>query len=249
MTDGAADPTVWRPDAEWTPAAPETGTVDIWILDLTARPEDWKLLDDEETESARRVRVEGKRHQKVAGRAHLRRILGRVLGRAPADLTLEYGPHGKPILPDVPGLEFNLSHTSRTGLVAVTWNTRVGVDVEKERDLRLMARVAERFFAVGEYEAWSRLPESERRAAFFRLWTLKEAYLKAWGTGLTFASSRFEMDAPAHGDPRLVRTEMPGDDGPLWRFHDLSVRTGFAGAVCYEGSERPLRCWTATASR
>jgi 4'-phosphopantetheinyl transferase len=74
---------------------------------------------------------------------------------------------------------------------------------------------------------------------------MKEAYLKAWGTGLSFASNRFTLDYVGDGAGRLVSTDMPGDDPDEWRFEDVPLGGGYTGAICFEGVKRPLRRWAA----
>ena len=87
-------------------------------------------------------------------------------------------------------------------------------------------------------------PEA-RASAFYRAWAMKEAYLKAWGTGLSFASNRFTLDYVGDGAGRLVSTDMPGDDPDEWRFEDVPLGGGYTGAICFEGVKRRLRRWTA----
>ena len=65
-------------------------------------------------------------------------------------------------------------------------------------------------------------PEADAVDVFYRGWTRKEAYLKAWGTGLTFSSRGFSLSF-GEQDCRVVETGMPGDDGRGWSFSDLDV--------------------------
>lgn len=88
---------------------------------------------------------------------------------------------GKPFFPDTPELHFNLSHCS--GLAACLLSpSECGVDVERRRPLR--NKVAKRVFSSDEQKA---LAESEDPDMLFtRLWTLKEAYVKAIGVGISY---------------------------------------------------------------
>ena len=67
---------------------------------------------------------------------------------------------------------------------------------------------------------------------------------KAWGTGLSFSSRRFELSL-GQGPGRLLEaTEMAGDDDPAsWWFEDLDPHPHFAAAVCWQGEPRVLRCF------
>ncbi len=234
-------PDSWRPADAWTP--PSDDVVDVWRLDLTVVDEDWDILSPDESARATRIVIGEKRDQKAASRAQLRRILSRYLDSDPRGLRFEYGEHGKPGLPEHPDRSFNLSHSEKVGLVGVTRDIRLGVDVERARARRDFSGLAKRFFSAEESEALHELAESQWPAAFYRAWTRKEAYLKALGTGLTFPSNGFTIDFTGEGPGRVVATDMPGDDAAIWRFADVQLGAGFTGAICFEGPERAIRWW------
>ena len=79
------------------------------------------------------------------------------------------------------GLRFSLSHSADRALVATTRNRAIGCDLEALRDVRLGQDLARRIFAPEEFEVLARLEGEAWQRAFFRCWTLKEAWLKARG--------------------------------------------------------------------
>ena len=92
------------------------------------------------------------------------------------------GEHGKPYLKDFPHINYNISHTD--GLVACGIGDRqLGIDVEKVRPFR--NTILRKVFSDAEKCHMDEIPESERSQYFFRVWTLKESYLKASGLGIT----------------------------------------------------------------
>lgn len=110
----------------------------------------------------------------------MRRVLAESLRQSPREIILEVTPYGKPFVPGNP-VHFNLSH-SREWVVLAVANTPVGVDVEdcKERDLESIAE----FLAPEETAKLIALPPpSDRLKAFYEIWTAKESYVKATGTG------------------------------------------------------------------
>ena len=120
-----------------------------------------------------------------------RKVLGRVLLQWAAEtqyslpaseLTVAKLPIGKPFFDKHPEIHFNVSHSGRWVVVALS-EAPVGLDVEKMRNANLA--VARRFFAKEEYLQLIAQPPELQRSFFFDLWTLKESYLKALGTGLT----------------------------------------------------------------
>lgn len=234
-------PSPWRPAQEWEP--PPDTVIDVWRFDLEVRDEDWAILTPDEAKTVRRIVVDGKRDRKASAKAHLRRILALYVGTGPADVRFAYGERGKPRLADHDEPQFNLSDSESKGIAAVTWGVRIGADLEFAREGRSFTGIADRFFAQSESAALRALPAEDRRAAFYRAWTRKEAYLKAWGTGLSFGSSRFTLDFVSDGPGRLLTTEMPDDDASRWRFKDVDLGEDYIGAICFEGPDRPIRWW------
>ncbi|HVS63515.1 MAG TPA: 4'-phosphopantetheinyl transferase superfamily protein [Thermoanaerobaculia bacterium] len=244
----------WLEASRWS--IPLPGTVDVWAVDLRSPQGEPDLLDGIERARADRFVVDAPRRQFARARAALRRILGRSLGLEPRAIGFEIGPHGRPSLAGDPmraasgAIDFNLSHSGDLALVAVAFTpagrtVQIGVDVEEERESRPLDRLAERFFAPEEVCQYDSIAPAARAAAFHRAWTRKEAYLKAWGTGLTFSSRRFAIDLEAEtgsgGAPLLRSTEMPADDGSGWRFYDLAPASRYRGALCLRGPLEAVR--------
>jgi 4'-phosphopantetheinyl transferase len=96
-------------------------------------------------------------------------------------------------------LSFNLTHTRGFAACAVTTGVRVGIDAEDIRRQLAIAEIAARWYAPGERRLLARLPERQRGELFFRIWTLKEAILKAAGCGLRLDPRRFAVDPDRGG--------------------------------------------------
>lgn len=231
----------WRPSQEWDPSSDDV--IDVWRFDLEVQEDDWIILSPDEARIAKRIVVGEKQDRKASARAHLRRILARYVGTPPQDLKFAYGEHGKPTLAEGGEPRFNLSHSESKGLAAVTRGARIGVDVEFARERRAFTDIADRFFSQAESAELHALPPEARPTAFYRAWTRKEAYLKAWGTGLSFGSNRFTLDYISEGGSSLLATEMPGDDPSRWHFKDVELGPDYLGAICFEGPDRPIRWW------
>ena len=92
--------------------------------------------------------------------------------------------HGKPRLPDHPALDVSVAHTGEHVVVALARGPRIGVDVERIRDIDV-DELARATFAPAEADDLAALPAAERTAAFFALWTRKESIVKALGVGIT----------------------------------------------------------------
>jgi 4'-phosphopantetheinyl transferase len=174
------------------------------------------------------------------GRAPLLRLLGAYLGRDAAAVHLVIGEHGRPALADASALEFNWSHSGHLALVAVARGIVPGVDIERRRPRPRAAALAQRYFTPTEAAALSRLAPAEREVAFLRLWTAKEAVLKALGRGLAFGLHRLDI-AYENDAPRLRMLE--GDDPAHWQLHALPVGAESLGTLAWRGEPRQVRVW------
>lgn len=166
--------------------------VHLWHMDLNSphpKLEHFKdLLSARELQRADRFIVERNRNHFLMGRGALRLILSHYTQIDADQLIFEYGPKNKPALAESYGdqrVSFNLSHSHDLALVAVAQSPRrVGVDVEKIRDLKHRQNILERYFSKSEQEEYNALPDSQQLLAFFNLWSRKEAFVKAWGESI-----------------------------------------------------------------
>ncbi len=122
----------------------------------------------------------------VRTRAELRRMLARETGLAPQKVPIFYDAHGKPRCPhpEARDLDFSVSHAGECAIIALGEAAGVGVDVEEVLDHEPSEENLEILFDEEEFREWARLSPSARRLAFTHAWTIKEAVLKARGTGL-----------------------------------------------------------------
>lgn len=198
---------------------PQGGKLFLWRVALggeVRRP----ILSEDELARASRFRLDEQRKDYLVRQAALRDILGRHLNADPKTLQFAHGSNGKPYLKDHDGLWFNLAHSHRLALVAVSECGEVGVDLEYLRDLPDMLDVARAVFTPREVADLTALSGNARIEAFYRLWCAKEAFLKAIGSGFT--------DEPLPADPTA------------WHTLALSPLTGYVGSVVIE--REPQAC-------
>ena len=161
--------------------------VHVWRFPLVYHQSLEALLDEQELQRARRLRIPQKAQAFVAARARLRQILAGYLGCAPESLRFEYGAAGKPMLAGVMAgtLAFNLAHSGGWGLCAVTKGVEVGVDIERVDNPLDFEKLAAGFFSRNERNWLEASGKPRRRRLFFRIWTRKEAWLKGKGGGFS----------------------------------------------------------------
>ncbi len=111
----------------------------------------------------------------------IRAIICSKLGISNSDIEFAFNEHGKPLLSGCDDFHFNLAHSGDWVVCAVD-SKPVGIDIEEIKPVDM--GIAEMFFAALEYQDLQKAG-LDRDAYFYALWTLKESYLKAIGTGLS----------------------------------------------------------------
>ena len=204
-----------------------------------------RTLSPDEKARAERFKFDKHRNRFIAGRGVLREMLGRYLGANPADLRFEYSSNGKPGFAATfsgNGVHFNLSHSEDLALMAVTKIGNVGVDVECVRALKDMDHLVERFFSARENKLFQNVPAGEKPAAFFNLWTRKEALLKATGEGITRSLSLVEVSFLPGEPARLLAVSGDEVKAAEWCLRELEPAPGFAAAVAIQAGDVKVRC-------
>jgi 4'-phosphopantetheinyl transferase len=178
-----------------------------------------------------RVKIKSFMRSNDAQRSLLGEVLARHLlrdasGETLPDMPFATGVKGKPGPDGYRGIHFNISHSGSWVVVALSGKT-VGVDVEKMR--KVPEGVAQRFFSETENQMLAEAPdEKEKAEIFFTLWTLKESFLKAIGTGLTKSLNSFTVVRT--GNKEFTLADDPEADGYLLKTFDLCE--GYKLAAC-----------------
>ena len=165
--------------------------------------------------------------------------LALYLDAGTADVQIDLEPNGKPRLRGGE-LHFNVSHSGDAMLLAVSRDHDIGVDLEFSRRPRRVIELAQRWFDPSEAAALQALPESSRQAAFLRLWTCKEAALKAHGGGISSGLHNVAFKVNEIG-------EIDEAVDPMWRVVQLKPGPGYVGAVAWKGPDQPVRTFIAAA--
>jgi 4'-phosphopantetheinyl transferase len=213
------------------------------------------LLSREEKARHDRFWFDRDRHLFLVAWSLVRTMLSSYADVEPAAWRFALNPYGKPRIAGpagAPPLRFNLSHTR--GLVAciVAPELDVGVDVEDRRRDTAGIDIARRYFAAREVADFERLPIERQQVAFYEYWTLKEAYIKAVGVGISLGLGRFslaldESGAPI-GDPDrrppAISFDVDLDDDPrAWQFDQFEPTPHHAMAVAIrrnDGADLPI---------
>lgn len=242
MQTAAGDSILWN-EMKGTKPEWRKGRTDVWFADLD-RLAPWlgdaeAFLSTEEAARARRFRVPRDRNRYVIRRWILRSLLARYTARDPHRLDIRCEPEGKPYLAggeDEPSCRFSLSDSDAFAVFALSPRERIGVDVERIRDLPEMNDIVSGHFTAREREALLSCPESGRLRLFYRFWTRKEAVLKAQGEGLLIPLDSVEaVGGVEETGPWKICI---GGPSGMREFSvvDIECPLGFMAAVAAEGA-------------
>ena len=230
----------------WRPFAAHGG-ISVVHVDLAPHPrresEAVRWLDGGARARRSRFLVQRPRREFRLCRAALRALLCRRLGCTNDALAFAAAEHGKPfaVLDGAPApVSFNVSHSGCHGLIAVADRGRIGVDIEERvirHDIDGVLRTA---FASDEQADLAAASGRQNTELLFRFWTMKEALIKALGSGLSVDTASFTLPAALRrGAERSALFRFPWMPGVEWVLSDLS-NAGFAAALAHDGAaERP----------
>jgi len=202
--------------------------VHMWLLKDQLVSDDnilqqyWGVLDLLERKKHAAFCFAKLRHQYLITRGLLRHILSLYEQNiSPLEWRFKTNSYGKPHISNTgltSPLYFNLSHTENMVALAVSRSEKIGIDVEwmcrgGNRELQL----AEKYFSPLERRELNALPEAERKERFFSLWTLKEAYIKACGKGLSIPLDVFSFSISGQR-LSIDFTDNYQDDPKSWSF-------------------------------
>lgn len=169
-------------------------------------------------------------------RAALRSLLCRELGCSNDDLSFGTSKFGKPFarVNDVAAsIAFNVSHSGRHGLIALSPEGRIGVDVEERSPNRNLDACIRLLFAPGEQAEFENVSEQGKVEQFYRLWTLKEALIKAVGAGLSIDTTKFEVPLAMVRGVKVGLFRFPDAPAVTWGLESIG-NAAFAAAIAHQ---------------
>ncbi len=234
------------PDTGWSQIPEDLslvpGEIHLWRAELDLSPARLallsKALSSEERDRAARFHFDRDRDRFSAGRGLLRALLGRYLKKESHQVAFTYSQYGKPLLAAESGavdIHFNISHSGGIAVFAFLRGHSVGVDIERIcQDVKIDS-LAGSAFSAPEVAELVALPRHQQRDAFYAIWTRKESYVKALGTGLHCPLQEFAVSL---GDTRITLLTPTG--GSLGnapeRVIPLCCGSEYAGALAVAGS-------------
>jgi 4'-phosphopantetheinyl transferase len=220
----------------------QSDEVHVWSIlvdqlpDSAHEPAQWMVLSTVERERMDRFRRPIDRRMYGISHALLRMVLSRYECVPPESLMFSRGAHGKPALDESMrsrGVEFNLTHTRGLAAVVVAQGRAVGIDAERG-DRSIAAPLAARIFSEVERTGLDCMSPDDRARAMVRLWTLKEAYVKALGVGLSLSVDDLSFVIAEGNTPRFEPVSTLDHDPMQWSFFELGHLNPFVVSISVE---------------
>lgn len=213
------------------------GAVDLWIVSLPIKPTLLAslehFLNTKESENLKSFRNKILRDNAVASRGSLRFILSKYLGKSPNLIAIDTNKYGKPYIPDS-NLKFNVSHSGKYILVALSKDIDLGIDIEQVTNDFAYSDIVDNFFTEGEKSSiYAQSSASEM--AFYRAWTRKEACLKAVGKGLSIDLQDIEVTCAANEPAKVIKFKNHDQD---WQLLEIDIESQYIASLALR-SVRP----------
>jgi len=188
-----------------------------------------KLLSPYRQQKIAVLRHEKDKYRSLAAGLLLDRALG-IYGLQEKSEEYEIGEWGKPVLKYHPQISFSLSHSGDYAICSVG-DGPLGNDIEQIKAGRLA--VADHFFAEEEL-AWlyDTETDADKNLRMFRLWTMKESFIKATGRGMSLPLREFAIHVDEASGRARVRHSFDGNYYFLREYQEIG---GYCTAVCCQG--------------
>lgn len=223
----------------------EGGHIDVWFCftddaQINSQVEQYEqMLSFTGRQNYQQLQDASHKRDYLISRALLRTSIARYCDIAPVDLEFGVNNFGKPKLINDDrdkSLRFNSAHTHGLCVCVVTKDNAIGVDAEYHGDDSRILDAAGDYFSALELKGLQAQSDENKLDYFFRCWTLKEAYIKARGEGLSIPLHDFSM--------KLDHGEFAGFIGPeaeRWDFRLLLQYANYTAALALDGKIKNVR--------
>lgn len=232
---------------------PHHRQVDLWLFPVGELTDNRRkayedILSSEEGDFSKKIIMQDKNTLFISSKALLRTLLCYYTNATASEWRFERNSFGRPYISEprqFRNIRFNISHTK--GLVACLISTshEVGIDIENIFQNRDFLGISRNFFSENEVNSLYSAPSHKVGRLFYMYWTLKEAYLKARGVGLSPPLSSFWFEQTPF--PRIFFSPKCGDNAKHWRFASKLISNehllALAIRASHEANINVRVCW------
>ena len=189
-------------------------------------------IDPEQKDRIMRFHFIEDKKRALAGILLSKYAIGKVFGLLPDEIRFEKNKYGKPHVAGRSGVHYNISHSGDYVVCAVS-SSPVGIDVQEISGQNL--DVADRFFSQEERDALAMCEGDAKRKLFYEIWSLKEAYIKCIGMGLSKPLDEFGV-VKESGKYRLIDK---GEWIDEYHFCKYDIDERYSLCVCSQDASIP----------
>ena len=170
------------------------------------------------------------------GHTVLKQLLSAYLNCPSDALVFQKGPHGKPELDmeNTRNIYFNLSHSGDYIALAFSIDSPVGIDIERLHSVKKKERIASRFFHPEEARHLHSQTDDDAENLFFCYWTMKEAFVKGLGTGLSLPINSFCIEPVPTKEQNIYHITKSRKDYSRWRIQTIPAPDCYKCSVAYQ---------------
>lgn len=194
----------------------------------------FEKLSEDEKSKAKKIIIKEVKYRSILSKVITRNILSKYLDKEFNLINYYYNEFGKPILSsDINhlNLDFNNSHSGNLGVMAITKKKPIGIDVEQVIELKNLDELINHIFTDNEINELYRLNQIDKTLMFYKIWTAKEAFVKAIGQGLSFPikNIEFKIDSPRGISIRDIK-EFP-DSLNEWQIYNFTPKENYTSTI------------------
>jgi 4'-phosphopantetheinyl transferase len=218
--------------------------IHIWQIDIETQLQYlhtyWSYLSNIEQSRASKFRFEIHKNKYIVRTAVLRILLSNYMRCQPKEIEFKIGEFGKPKLNNS-NLGFNLSHSKNKAIIAISKHLQLGVDIEYIDEKIEAKQIANHYFSVEDRKQLYALNDEKLADGFFNIWTKKEAFIKAIGTGLTYPLDSFDVNLDILEKNALTRLENSFAEAKEWNLFSIETFNDFKSALAYNGKTKEIQ--------
>ena len=217
--------------------------IHIWSANLD-QPENisqkyYLVLSQQEKDQADKYKVKELRDRYILSKGILKQLLADYKTCEYQEIKFEYNSFGKPCIATSSNADdicFNLSHSGNLAVFSFVKNKNIGIDVEQVQEIPDMDGVVNLCFSEFEKEWFYRISPGQKKEIFYKIWTTKEAYIKAIGKGFSFSPNRINLELNSKNE--IIFKEIIGDDElKRWKLYSFNPEPGSISSVVVENND------------
>lgn len=203
-----------------------------------------EILSDEELERSCRFKFDEDKRRFVLSHSALRILTARYMGCDIGEVVFRMNKNGKPEIrrsANPMDLKFNLSHSGDYALIGFTFGSELGVDIEKMDRDKPWHDLAKRYYSDEENKYLLQDPDVDLPEKFFEIWTLKEAYLKGIGRGITMPLKEITISQAGDSSSFRVSHHSGFPEADSWRLELIIVDDKYKAATAFSKDVEHIR--------